>query len=124
MGVLDGVKVVDLSWGISGPEATMLLADNGADVVRIERPQGDPFDGYLDYKTYNRGKRSAVLDLNDPADRDRFLALAKTADVVVESFRPGVTKRLGIDYETLKASNERLIYCTVSAYGKDSPDGD
>ena len=79
-GVLAGVKVLDLSWGISGPAATMLLADNGAEVTRIERPQGDPFDGYLDYKTYNRGKRSAVLDLRDPADRDRFLALARTAD--------------------------------------------
>ena len=123
MGVLDGVTVLDLSWGISGPAATMLLADNGADVTRIERPQGDPFDGYLDYKTYNRGKRSAVLDLKDPADRDRFLALARRADVVVESFSPGVTASLGIDYETLKQQNERLVYCTVSAYGKDSTDG-
>src|SRR5205814_2600683 len=106
-GVLSGINVLDLSWGISGPAATMLLADNGAEVTRIERPQGDPFDGYLDYKTYNRGKRSAVLDLKDPADRDRFLALARTADVVVESFSPSVTKTLGIDFETLKQHNER-----------------
>lgn len=123
-GVLSGLKVLDLSWGIAGPAAAMLLADNGAAVTRIERPEGDPFEGYLDYRTYSRGKRSAVLDLKDPADRERFLALAADADVVIESFAPGVADRLGIGYGTLAARNPRLVYGAVSAYGKESPEGD
>ena len=101
-GVLDGLDVLDLSWGISGPVATMLLADNGARVTKIEPPGGDPFRSMPAYKVWQRGKRSAVLDLKDPADRDRLLALAAKADVLVESFGPGVAKSLGIDYDSLK----------------------
>ena len=76
MGVLDGLTVLDLSWGVSGPATAMLLADNGADVTRIERPGADPFAGWLDGKVYNRGKRSAVLDLTDADDVARFRKLA------------------------------------------------
>jgi len=119
-GVLDGIKVLDLSWGISGPMATMLLSDHGAEVTKIEPPGGDPFRNQSGYKAWNRGKRSAVLDLKTPADREIFLKLAKGADVLVESFSPGVTKRLGIDYDTLKAINPGLIYCSITAYGRDS----
>ena len=98
----------------------MLMADNGADVTRIERPDGDPFDAMLDYRIYNRGKRSAVLDLKDTADLETFLALAATADVLIESYSPGVTTRLGIDYDTLQALNPRLIYCSITGYGRDT----
>ncbi|HEX4507331.1 MAG TPA: CoA transferase, partial [Alphaproteobacteria bacterium] len=119
-GVLDGIKVLDLSWGISGPMATMLLSDHGAEVTKIEPPGGDPFRNQSGYKAWNRGKRSAVLDLKSPADREVFLKLAKGADVLVESFSPGVTKRLGIDYDALKAINPGLIYCSITAYGRDS----
>ena len=120
MGVLDGLKVLDLSWGVSGPATAMLLADNGADVTRIERPGTDPFDGWLDGKVYNRGKRSAVLDLTDTDDLARFRKLAANADVLIESFAPGVTQRLGVDYDTLSADNPRLVYCTVTGYGSES----
>jgi crotonobetainyl-CoA:carnitine CoA-transferase CaiB-like acyl-CoA transferase len=119
-GVLSGVRVLDLSWGVAGPAAAMLLCAHGADVTRIERPGEDPFAGWLDYRVYHRGKRSAVLDLADADDRDRFLALASNADVVIESFAPGVTERFGIDYPTLRARNERLVYCSITGYGPDS----
>lgn len=124
VGALNGLTVLDLSWGISGPAATMLLADNGATVTRIERPEPDPFDGYLDYRTYNRGKRSAILDLRTDEDRERFLALARTADVVVQSYASGVAERLGVDWDTLHALNPRLILCAITGYGAGSPDAD
>jgi len=124
MGVLDGLEVLDLSWGISGPMTGMLLSDHGARVTRIERPGGDPWQGLASYRVWNRGKRSAVLDLKDPVDKDRFVALAARADVMIESFSPGTTARLGIDYETLSALNPRLIYCSITGYGPDGPDSD
>ncbi len=115
--VLDGIRVLDLSSGIAGPVAGMLLADHGADVVKIEPPGGDPRRGTPGYDTWLRGRRSAELDLHDAADRATFLALARTADVVIESFSPGVTERLGIDADTLLAANPRLVYCSITAYG-------
>lgn len=121
-GVMDGIKVLDLSWGVSGPMTAMLLADHGADVTRIERPEGDPFGDLLGYHVWHRGKKNAVLDLKDAEDLDLFYRLAADADVLVESFSPEVTKRLKIDYETLAALNPRLIYCTITAYGDDTPD--
>lgn len=120
MGVLSGLSVLDLSWGIAGPAATMLMADNGAQVTRIERPGHDPFEGWLDYRTYHRGKRSAELDLRDSKDYERFLTLVRHADVLVESFADGTTAKLRIDYATLSAINPRLIYCTISGYGDTS----
>ena len=123
-GVLDGLRVLDLSWGIAGPMATMFLADHGAGVTRIERPGGDPFRGQLGYHAWNRGKRSAILDLKDAADADVFRRLAARADVLVESFRPGVTDRLGIDYATLSAANPRLVYCSITGYGRNNPHSD
>ena len=123
-GVLDGLKVLDLSWGIAGPMTTMLLGDHGAAVTRIERPAGDPFPDMLGYKVWHRGKRSAVLDLKDAADKALFLKLAADADVLVESFSPGVTTRLGIDFETLAAINPKLIYCSITAYGEGTEDAD
>src|SRR5579863_7862444 len=100
-GVLDGVSVLDLSWGIAGPMTTMLLADHGARVTKIEPPGGDPYRSQAGYRVWNRGKRSAVLDLKATTDRELFLGLAQEADIVVVSFSPGVSERLGIDYATL-----------------------
>ncbi len=123
-GVLDGIRILDLTRGISGPMATMLLCDHGADVVRIESPGDDPFRKQAGYHAWNRGKRSAVLDLKSEDDKQTFLALAAEADVVVESFAPGKTERLGIDYETLSAANPRLIYCSITGYGRDNSHSD
>jgi crotonobetainyl-CoA:carnitine CoA-transferase CaiB-like acyl-CoA transferase len=117
-GVYDKLKVLDLSWGISGPMATMILADNGAEVTKIEPPGGDPFRNQLGYKVWQRGKKSAILDLKNADDKKAFLALASTADILVESFSPGTTEKLGIDYKTLSAANPRLIYCSITGYGR------
>jgi len=95
----------------------MLLADHGAQVTKIEPPGGDPFRALSGYRVWGRGKRSAVLDLHDALDQERFAALARDADVVVESFSPGTTTDLGIDYPTLSARNPGLVYCSVTAYG-------
>ncbi|MBO0730053.1 MAG: CoA transferase, partial [Acidimicrobiaceae bacterium] len=122
MGVLDGIEVLDLSWGISGPMTGMLLADQGARVTRIERPQGDPFPRLSGYRVWHRGKRSALIDLKDPLGKERFLALAANADILIESFSPGTTARLGIDDDTLRARNPRLIYCSITGYGPDNAD--
>src|ERR1700682_6571099 len=95
--VLDGIRVLDLSWGIAGPVTGMLLADHGADVVKIEPPDGDPFRGTPGYDTWLRGRRSAALDLTAQADRDVVRMLARHADVGLESYAPGTTQRLGLD---------------------------
>ncbi len=115
-GVFDGLRVLDLSWGIAGPMTTMVLADNGALVTRIEHPDGDPFSAQAGYRVWNRGKRSARLDLRSEPDRDAFFSLAGGADIVVESFAPGTTTRLGIDHATLAAGNRRLITCSIAGY--------
>ncbi|MFJ6573960.1 CaiB/BaiF CoA transferase family protein [Streptomyces sp. NPDC091292] len=121
-GPLQGVRVLDLSWGIAGPITTMLLADSGADVTRIESPHGDPVRDEVAYRVWNRGKRSAVVDLTDPLQRWAFMRQAATADVLVESFEPGVTARLGIDAAQLSVLNPRLIHCSITGYGPDGPD--
>jgi crotonobetainyl-CoA:carnitine CoA-transferase CaiB-like acyl-CoA transferase len=117
-GVLSGIRVLDLSWGIAGPMTAMLMADHGADVIKIEPPGGDPHRGQLGYKVWQRGKRSAVLDLKDATDKDAFLALVRTADVLIESYAPGVTDRLDISFEALSKINPRLIYCSITGYGR------
>jgi len=121
MGVLDGLTVLDLSWGISGPMTGMLLADHGALVTKIDPPDGDPWRHLSGYRVWNRGKRSARLDLHDPDDNARLRALAGNADVLIESFAPGVAKRLGLDYDMLSAHNPRLIHCSITGYGPDGP---
>ena len=123
-GVLDGLRVLDLSWGTAGPMATMLLADHGANVTKIEPPGGDPFRSQLGYHAWNRGKRSAVLDLKQEADLATFRKLAAAADVLVESFRPGVTERLNIDFASLSDDNPRLIYCSITGYGRNNSHSD
>lgn len=117
-GVLDGIKVLDLSWGIAGPMTGMLLADHGADVTRIERPQGDPFADILGYKVWHRGKKNAVLDLTDESDLGLFKKLVADADVLIESMTPGKTSGLGIDYAEMAKINPKLIYCSITGYGE------
>ncbi len=129
-GALDGIVVLDFSRLFAGPLASMTLADLGADVIKVESPAGDearqfgpPFLGGegMNYVALGRGKRSVVLDLKDPADQRRAQELARTADVVLENFRPGVTERLGIDYETLRRENPDLIYCSVTGFDPAGP---
>jgi len=117
-GVLNGIKVLDLSWGIAGPMTGMLLADHGADVTRIERPEGDPFAGMLGYKVWHRGKANAVFDLKDTGDVDLFKKLVADADVLIESMSPNKMAKLGLDYSTLAAINPKLIYCSITGYGE------
>ncbi|KMM82182.1 CaiB/BaiF CoA transferase family protein [Pseudomonas lundensis] len=127
---LQGVRVLDISRVLAGPHCTAMLADLGADVIKFEVPQeGDdarhlgPFlageSVYFDL--INRGKRSVEIDFKDPSDRQRFYELVADADVLVENFRPGVTRRLGIDFDTLKQHNPRLIYASISGFGQDGP---
>src|SRR5512144_171777 len=111
-GTLDGVRVLDLSWGIAGALGVLLLAEQGADVVKVEPPGGDPFRDYSGYAVWNRSRRSVTLDLKHPEGQAAFHKLAAGADVLVETFRPGVTDRLGIGYDALHAENPRLVYCS------------
>lgn len=125
-GALAGLRVVDMSSYLPGPYATMLLADLGADVLRIEPPTGDPARGMPErmgedsvlHWWVNRNKRSMALDLKQPAGRERLLAEVAQADVIVETFRPGVAARLGVDYSACRAVNERIIYCAITGYGQ------
>jgi crotonobetainyl-CoA:carnitine CoA-transferase CaiB-like acyl-CoA transferase len=125
-GPLEGIKIVDLTRYAPGPYCTMILADLGAEVIKVEEgvmgqsvpefpPPGSPYD------PLNRNKRSIVLNLKTEAGKEIFYRMAEKADVVVEGFRPGVVKRLGIDYEVLKKKNEGLIYCSISGYGQSGP---
>src|SRR3954454_11488885 len=121
-GVLDGLRVLDLTWGVAGPIAAMLLADHGAAVTRVEHPDGDPFAGFSGYRVWHRGKRSAVLDLREPADREVFLALVARADVLGESFSPGAAERLRLS--GLTERNPRLVHCSITGYGDGAEDAD
>jgi crotonobetainyl-CoA:carnitine CoA-transferase CaiB-like acyl-CoA transferase len=118
------MKVLDLSWGMAGPLSAMILGDSGADVIKVEKPGGDPFREYLPlgYKTWQRGKRSIELDLTKDEDLEVLKKLAAQADILLESFAPGTTEKLGIDYETLSKINPRLIYTSITGYGRGMAD--
>ncbi|MHB8328084.1 MAG: CaiB/BaiF CoA transferase family protein [Acidimicrobiales bacterium] len=116
-----GLVVVDFGQGMAGGMPGMLLADNGASVVKIEPPQGDWSRGTPGFHMWNRGKSSVVLDLQDASDRARALALVARADVLIESFRPGVTQRLGIDWGTVRRENPQLVYCSITGFPATSP---
>jgi alpha-methylacyl-CoA racemase len=129
-GPLEHVRVLDLSRLLPGPFATLVLADLGADVVKLEDPQGGDYlrwmpplageqSGY--FHAINRNKRSVALDLRRPEGAAAFLRLARGADVVLESFRPGVLERLGLGWDALHAANPRLVLCSISGYGQDGP---
>src|SRR5881392_3625544 len=115
-GALHGVRVLDLSWGIAGPLGVLLLAEQGADVIKVEPPGGDPFREYSGYAVWNRSRRSVTVDLKQPVGADAFRKLAAGANVLVETFRPGVTDRLGIGYDALHEINPRLVYLSCPAY--------
>ncbi len=119
-GVFGGLKVIDLSWGTAGPMTTMLLADNGAEVTRIEPPDGDPFRHQSGYRVWHRGKRSARIDLRSDEGREAFRQLAAQADLVVDSFSPGTMASLGIDHDSLLGLNPRLITCSITALRRSS----
>ena len=120
---LRGVRVVDFSMFVPGPFATAIFADLGAEVIKVEPPRGDPGRSYVpvQFNTENRNKRSLALDLKSSPSRDVVEPLVKKAQIVIEGFRPGVAKRLGIDYEQLKAYNPGIIYCSISGYGQTGP---
>ena len=127
---LEGVRVVDLSLFLPGPHLSQFMADHGADVVKVEPPGvGDPGreiglrerGNAVFFRNLNRGKRSVCLNLTVPSAREALLRLAANADVFIEAFRPGVAARLGFDYETVRARNGRIVYCSLSAFGQTGP---
>ena len=129
-GPLEGLRVLDLTRVLVGPFATMLLGDLGAEVIKVERPgEGDETrhveplrDGESHYfLAINRSKLGIAVDMKQPAGREVLVELARRSDVFLENFRPGVAKRLGLDYDTLREVNPRLVYCSISAFGQTGP---
>ncbi len=137
LGPLDGIKVVDLSRALAGPYAALMLADAGADVVKVERPgKGDDSRGwgppYVEangvresayYLSVNRNKKSVVLDLKEGPELEKLRGLIRDADVLIENFRPGVMERLGLTEEALEALNPRLVVLSITGFGEGGPDG-
>ncbi|SMP81793.1 CaiB/BaiF CoA transferase family protein [Noviherbaspirillum suwonense] len=127
---LSGLRVLDFSNLLPGPYATLILVEAGAEVFKIERPEGGDElraatprwgESSLNFALLNGGKRSIAIDLKSPAERERLLPLLREADILVEQFRPGVMERLGLGYEALRVINPRLIYCSITGYGQDGP---
>ncbi|WHZ00547.1 CaiB/BaiF CoA-transferase family protein [Neobacillus sp. YX16] len=128
---LEGIRVLDLTRLLPGPYCSLLLADYGADVIKVEDPKSGDYARWYEPKvnddqsamfiSLNRNKRSITLDLKDEKDKDAFISLIKTADVLIESFRPGVMDRLGLGFEELKVHNPKLIYCAITGYGQSGP---
>jgi len=126
---LAGVRILDFSRMLAGPFCTAILADAGADVIKVEGPEGDDARHFAPkigeesayFLLINRNKRSLTLNLKNEEDRRIAHDLARSSDIVVENFRPGVTKRLGIDYETLSGLNSRLVYASISGFGQEGP---
>lgn len=128
-GPLSGIRVIDMSAYIAGPYGCSLLADQGAEIIKVEPPSGDNLRKYPStletesraFLGVNRSKLAAVLDIKQPEDLETLLTLIESADVLVHNFRPTVAPRIGIGYEQLQARNPRLIYCAVSGYGESGP---
>ena len=120
---LDGITVVDFSMFVPGPFCSAIFADLGAEVIKVEAINGDPGRGYVpvQFRTENRNKRSIAINLKAPESKPIVRKLAEKADIALEGFRPGVAKRLGIDYMSLAAHNPRVIYCSISGYGQTGP---
>jgi len=118
-GPLNGLQVLDLTRGMAGAVTTMLLADSGAAVTRVERPGDAP---WVQSPAWGRGKRTVAIDLSEPGGHARFLEMVAEADVLVESSRPGVTTRLGIDFPTLHSLHPALVYCSITGYGRGTAD--
>jgi crotonobetainyl-CoA:carnitine CoA-transferase CaiB-like acyl-CoA transferase len=128
--VLSGVRIVEQGTFITGPCAGMMLADLGADVIKVESPGGDPYRSYQSgqfsphFQAYNRNKRSIALDLRAPADHAVFEQLVKEADVYIQNFRPGAAERIGAGQRQLMEHNQRLVYCSISGFGAGGPYAD
>src|ERR1700730_7346593 len=128
-GTLDGLKGLGLTEHMAGPYCTMILADMGADVIKVERPgagdssraMGDGSERNPYFRYINRNKKSLTLDYKAPRGKEIFLKLVAGADVLVENYRPTVMERAGLDYESLKPVNPRLIYAQLSAFASDGP---
>jgi len=126
-GPLSGLRVVEQGTFITGPCAGMMLADLGADVIKVESPEGDPYRSYQGerysphFQAYNRNKRSIALDLKSAADQELFDRLIREADIYIQNFRPGTAGRLGAGVERLRALNPRLVYCSISGFGGSGP---
>jgi crotonobetainyl-CoA:carnitine CoA-transferase CaiB-like acyl-CoA transferase len=127
-GALNGLKVLEAASYVTGPFAALLLADMGAEVIKIEEPKrGDPFRGWGDrnysatFCSLNRNKKSVTLDLRSDEGREIVLKLARDADVLIENFRPGVMQKRGLGYETIKTINAKLVYCSISGFGQTGP---
>jgi crotonobetainyl-CoA:carnitine CoA-transferase CaiB-like acyl-CoA transferase len=120
---LDGVRVVDFSMFVPGPFCSSILADLGAEVIKVEPPKGDPGRSYVpvQFRMENRNKRAIAIDLKNPRSKEIVSRLARKADVAIEGFRPGVAKRLGIGFEDLKKQNPKIVYCSISGYGQTGP---
>ena len=125
---LNGIRVLEQGTFITGPCCAMMLADIGADVIKVESPGvGDPYRNFrgglysAHFQAYNRGKRSLTLNLKEAADAGVFRQLIEQADVYIQNFRPGAAARMGADWETLSAINPRLVYCSISGFGADGP---
>ena len=127
---LEGLRVVDLSLFLPGPAVTMMMADHGAEVIKVENPKGGEPGRYIGYeqggeavffRATQRGKKSLTLNLKAPDGLAIFKRLADQADVIIENYRPDVKHRLGIDYETLSASNPRLVYGRMTGWGQEGP---
>ena len=125
--VLKGVRIVEQGTFITGPCAGMMLADLGADVIKVESPDGDPYRAYQGgnysphFQAYNRNKRSLALDLKQQGDRALFDSLIREADVFIQNFRPGTADRLGAGAKRLQELNPKLVYCSISGFGADGP---
>ncbi len=127
---LEGLRVLDLSLFLPGPMLTQMMADHGAEVIKVEPPSGEPVRnvGYraggesVWFRNTHRGKLSIVLDLKSPEDHAIFLRLCDTADVVIEAFRPGVVDRLGVGPDVVRARNPRVVYCSIAAFGQTGPE--
>jgi crotonobetainyl-CoA:carnitine CoA-transferase CaiB-like acyl-CoA transferase len=126
-GTLSGIRIVEQGTFITGPCAGMMCADLGADVIKIESPEGDPYRAYQGgqysphFQAYNRNKRSLALDLKDASERELFDALIREADVFIQNFRPGTADRLGAGFPRLHELNPRLVYCSISGFGSSGP---
>lgn len=121
---LNGIRVLDVTYYVPGPYAGMRLADMGAEVIKVEPPQGDParfMSGGHVHRANNRGKTIVHIDLKSPEGHLEMLELVKTADALIETFRPGVMKKLGLDYDTLAQIKPDLVYCSLSGYGQEGP---
>lgn len=127
---LEGIRILDFTQFFSGPIATLLLSDYGAEVIKLENPPGGDStrygnvmrgEGSSHYATRNRGKKSVAINMKDPAQKDLFLKLVKTADAVIENFKPGTMEKFGVTYELLEKINPKIVYTRISGYGQEGP---